>query len=388
MAPPYSRSAARPLPGSIDFGQAIERVSHSFQTLAEGLSAQSVSRTYTARLEEVGLRLTPRWQGPGRSDTDDAVFRTRTIRHGTRELYDGRNAAPAWWILGNTAQALLHPGSGVVEHYEAKPEGVAVTWVFSEPLRGVGSLVVEAELTGVTYAGQSEHGHHFADETGKAKVRVGKAQAVDAQGRHWPLRTYADGTRLEVTVPESLLREAEFPLAIDPVIGPEFGMDDPVWFASRFSQENPAVASDGSDFLVVWQDDRASEYADIVATRVSASGTVLDPEGIEICTAANTQSGPAVSSNGKGYLVVWTDYRNSPVPSSTSGHTEEIYATRVTSEGLVLDAEGIALDPAANSAFDAKVASDGNDTWRSGWKMETSAAPASVLRASSSMPPP
>lgn len=87
-------------------------------------------------------------------------------------------------------------------------------------------------------------------------------------------------------------------------------------------QQSPAVGSDGSSFLIVWSDNRNSAtWYDIYGTRVSSSGQVLDPGGIAISTASFNQSAPDVTWNGADYLVAWTDNRN--------GSSSDIYGARV-----------------------------------------------------------
>ncbi|MCX6842706.1 MAG: T9SS type A sorting domain-containing protein [candidate division WOR-3 bacterium] len=108
---------------------------------------------------------------------------------------------------------------------------------------------------------------------------------------------------------------------------------DPLPFtisAAGKTQGNPAVASNGSDWLVTWSDLR-NDTADIYAARVSQGGVVLDTAGIRICTADGSQTLPAVAYNGADYLVVWQDGRPGYVA---------IYAARVTSAGFVLDPDG------------------------------------------------
>ncbi len=118
------------------------------------------------------------------------------------------------------------------------------------------------------------------------------------------------------------------------------------------SQEAPCVAFDGTDFLVVWQDRRRGNF-DIYGARLSQAGTVLDPAGIAISTADDYQWYPAVAFDGASFLVVWQDYRN--------GSDPDIYGARVSREGAVLDPSGIAASTAAGDQGAPGVAFDGTD---------------------------
>jgi alpha-tubulin suppressor-like RCC1 family protein len=106
-------------------------------------------------------------------------------------------------------------------------------------------------------------------------------------------------------------------------------------------QLNPAVASDGTNFLVVWWDRRNADSTefDIYGARVSAMGEVLDPGGIAICTARDYQLYPAVAFDGQNYLVVWTDARD----NSVQPYSLELYGARVTPGGVVLDPNGFRI---------------------------------------------
>ena len=116
------------------------------------------------------------------------------------------------------------------------------------------------------------------------------------------------------------------------------------------NQEKPAIDFDGTNYLVVWQDSRNGNY-DIYGTRIDTSGTILDPTGIPISIAANSQSIPSIVFGGANYLVVWQDYRNS---------LYEIYGARITPSGNVLDPSGI-LIATAGPNWNPQVSFDGNN---------------------------
>ncbi len=114
----------------------------------------------------------------------------------------------------------------------------------------------------------------------------------------------------------------------------------------------PAVAFNGSEYLIVYQDRRNSLETDIYGTRVTVTGTILDPYGIPISTAPGYQRHPCITSNGTDFLVVWQDER---------AGAADIYGSRVDQNGAVLDPGGIEICNAANSQIFPRVASDGAD---------------------------
>jgi hypothetical protein len=98
---------------------------------------------------------------------------------------------------------------------------------------------------------------------------------------------------------------------------------------------NPVATSDSDNFLVVWGDARNVLDNNIYGARVTPGGTVLDPGGIAISRASGSQQYPAVACGGSNFLVVWQDNR--------SGKDNDIYGARVSSTGALLDSTGIAI---------------------------------------------
>jgi len=98
----------------------------------------------------------------------------------------------------------------------------------------------------------------------------------------------------------------------------------------------PAVGTDGSGFLVTWSEERYDGWSQLFGSRVSHTGLVLDPGGIPITTAAGyTLFDPTVVWDGTRYLVVYNTQKNFG--------DDDVYVTRVASDGRVLDAQGIAV---------------------------------------------
>jgi hypothetical protein len=113
----------------------------------------------------------------------------------------------------------------------------------------------------------------------------------------------------------------------------------------------PAVGFDGVNFLVIWEEDRVGTDWDIIGARVTPQGGVLDPSGIPISTAADDQLMPALAFDGTNYCVVWEDDRDDTLYN--------IYGARLTPQGEVLDAAGIPISTAENDQLTPAVVFDG-----------------------------
>jgi uncharacterized repeat protein (TIGR01451 family) len=105
-------------------------------------------------------------------------------------------------------------------------------------------------------------------------------------------------------------------------------------------QSYPRVTHGGGNWFIVWTDFRSGTHQDIYGARVAQStGTLLDgvTTGLAVSAPTSNQYGPWPASNGTDYFVVWTDDRN----QFTTGI--DVYGARVTSAGVILDATGIQI---------------------------------------------
>ncbi len=121
--------------------------------------------------------------------------------------------------------------------------------------------------------------------------------------------------------------------------------------AAPAEQTNLAVASNGEDYLAVWEDYGLSPDASIAGARIRGSdGAVLDPVGIILTSAPNYQIFPAIASSGGDYLVAWEDYR------ALGGGVTDVMAARVSArDGSLLETE-VPMHAGAESQFIASVA--------------------------------
>ncbi len=334
---PQAKEAQPPdanAPAGIDLQNIIERVSRAIRTSDDGLVANN--QRYSAKFEQDGFTLTVKKPGTPAAEPLAAVrFETRSIQMGAQNIYSGDKAGTTWQVTGNTAQRQIDTSIGLIEHYEAIDEGVEVTWVLNKAPSVKAPLTIKSELSGLTYLGRDDNGLMFGDSVGEPQVRVSDVTVVDADGRRTKLEMDFQDSLLRAEIPEGLLASAAYPLAIDPTIGP--------WSAFPYApntnsfQWNPAVAANGTNFLVVWdQSNLATEGTvggNVHGTRVSPSGLVLDPGGFAIST--NGSWARAASCQG-GFLVVWHHY-------NSGSAMLEVWGARVTGGGSVLDANGFKI---------------------------------------------
>ncbi|MBA7542841.1 hypothetical protein ES705_35165 [subsurface metagenome] len=129
------------------------------------------------------------------------------------------------------------------------------------------------------------------------------------------------------------------------------------------NQGEPQICSDGGGgAIITWYDNRGADR-DIYAQLISSSGSIqVIVDGVEICTASNTQSVPQICSDGGGgAIITWKDYRN--------GLNNDIYAQRVNSNGVVQwTTNGVTICLASSEQLEAQICSDGGGgaiiTWQ------------------------
>jgi len=127
----------------------------------------------------------------------------------------------------------------------------------------------------------------------------------------------------------------------------ELILDAPVVGSSIFSR-SPAVAFDGTNFLVVYGDQHGNDTNTVSAVRVSPAGTIIDSPSVIV--GNGDSASPAVAFGGGRTMVTWADNYN-----------YEVFVRPVGTNGQPL---GTALRVAANDfadEYDPTVAFDGTN---------------------------
>ncbi|MCY1076423.1 hypothetical protein [Archangium lansingense] len=103
--------------------------------------------------------------------------------------------------------------------------------------------------------------------------------------------------------------------------------------ASHISSFGVPVAWSDNRFLVAWSDARFGATK-ILASRVKSDGTVLDPGGFLLSDTPGSQTFVDMVATKQGFFVAWTDSRNG---------TQDIFGTLVKSNGCVPDPDGFPI---------------------------------------------
>lgn len=132
-----------------------------------------------------------------------------------------------------------------------------------------------------------------------------------------------------------------------PFIPISLGLSDP---------DHPCVSFDGINYYVVWEDDRVS-YQDLYGTQVTPDGSVVNPNGTPISTEQYDQIYPAIDGGNSTILIVWEDHRY----GDTNADPPDVFGARINLNGTVVDPEGICISTAAYQEFTPQASFNGNN---------------------------
>ncbi|MES1183594.1 MAG: hypothetical protein ABUL60_07245 [Myxococcales bacterium] len=125
-------------------------------------------------------------------------------------------------------------------------------------------------------------------------------------------------------------------------------------------QSDPAVAHSSSDYLVAWAEPQSggifsARNASIFSARVAANGQLIDSTPLLLGTGPGRRGTPSVASDGTDFAIVWDD---------TANGSDDVFAAAVSSLGAVSPSASIASG--ATSQTNPGVASNGSGyfaTW-------------------------
>lgn len=300
--PPLEREARRRAPagGPADRALALNGAGYRAEFSAHGATL-SLSTTATARAGDTRHRPA---SAPAFASLRYRLARVESGKH----LLLAPSAAP---------EPRVEDGGIVYEHsrdfterYENRGVGIEQTFLLRRRPPLEGDLVLVGELTTSLTASASAGatgatgGIDFAARAGgEAVLRYGAATAIDAAGRSVACANELKDGRLSIRVPEGWLRTAEFPVLVDPLIGPNFQVTS----LSR-NENNPAIAYDSTlnRYAVAFERTFSSFDRDILAQLVAADGTLIGGP-VTVTALASDERVPKISFSptANRYLVVW-----------------------------------------------------------------------------------
>ncbi|QSQ19174.1 tandem-95 repeat protein [Pyxidicoccus parkwayensis] len=123
--------------------------------------------------------------------------------------------------------------------------------------------------------------------------------------------------------------------------------------SSSHTQLSPSVASDGHHHLVVWTEPNAlPQGSDIFGTFLDDAGVEVTPGGFAITQAARNQQAPAVAFDGTHFLVTWTETLSNADDHAIMGRRIPAFGAPVTPEFRIHSLAGAPGTP--RLACDAK----------------------------------
>jgi MYXO-CTERM domain-containing protein len=135
----------------------------------------------------------------------------------------------------------------------------------------------------------------------------------------------------------------------------EDGNPTPSFVVSRELAHSPGwdaiAAGSRSDWLVIWDDLAGPTSESIRGTRVSPTGSILDPQGIKVSSSAYDVVSPLLASDGTNWLAVWGERH--------ADTDWDVYGARVSADGALLDPEPKLIAGGERNQTALKVAFDG-----------------------------
>ena len=272
-APPPDFGPAEPLLSSLPTYEASVRPGGTF--------------VVAPRIAPVGL-----WDPVGRGPNPAFEIGTRSLARGGRALAE---TPSEFRRTGRGLERLLGPAN---ESVTFDAHGVEQAWTFAEEPLGRGDLRIELEIS-AEHVLEDGRGHHFADRASGLGIRYGAATWVDRDGARTPIAVTYEADRLILTVSARLLEASPYPAVLDPYIYPEFQTDDLLLAPFPGHDQDPEVGFGAETFFVAWNRDG------IRAGRITLDGQHLDPSGIVLQAAGGGLRKPDVASDGSNFLVVW-----------------------------------------------------------------------------------
>ena len=206
-----------------------------------------------------------------------------------------------------TTETVRYEHPGISERYRVDPSGFEQSFVLKQRPAGQGDFVIGIAAHGAGLQLPTTVAKHGALEfchDGEATIRYGEAIAFERGGKPVPVATRCNGVdRIELIVPGTFLDQANYPVIIDPAVGPLF-----LPGGSTSSDSVPDVAQHASTghFMFVWQR-QVNVFTELRGRIYRHDGFPLSP--VMVLTSSGQAENPSVCGLN-GFLVAyeWGDH--------------------------------------------------------------------------------
>src|SRR4051812_44908548 len=249
-----------------------------------------------------------------------------------------------WAAEANVATRRVDPGT--TERVTAHDGQLEWDFVLQHAPAGHGDLVVTGQLSGLEGGGARTGSGARLTLVGGRTVSLGDTVIRDARGveLHRSVPTVVDG-RVSLVVPDRVLREAAYPLTVDPIVS------DPVAVPGNDESDYVSIAFNGSSYLVAWQSDVAPTANTRIQTSLISADLSSVGAAVEVSTPGTQNREPDVAWNGNSFLVVWQ--------KTFSSTDHDILGRRVSSDGTVLGTSTITISTPVTEQLSPAVAAAG-----------------------------
>jgi hypothetical protein len=256
------------------------------------------AQSYEARFDARGVTFVPAL-GRGAPREQSLRFEALSVARGSTRI-----ALAAAEPVADGMTAVYARAPGIEERYEVRRDGLLQSFVFAAPLAGDGDLVVRGRLSGAVAgapqrAADGSHAFHGA----AGGVCLGTVTGIDAVGRSTAGDVRIDGEDIELSLPASFVRDAAWPLVLDPLISAAFTVD-----GSTNDDAQPDVAWDASTahYLVVWRRTFSAASSAVRGQRLDGAGALIGGT-VFFGSSGLVTSGPRVAdaNHGSRFAVSW-----------------------------------------------------------------------------------
>jgi hypothetical protein len=218
------------------------------------------------------------------------------------------------------ARVSIERGLGIVEHFDARADGVEHSLVIDGPIGASGDLVVRVAVGG---AG-AELGERLADGSHRfGDVSYGRLFGIDADGDRVDGDVRLVDGGLELVLPAAFVDTADWPIVLDPLVGTGTSITTPTGVGlsglGSTDHESDCVydASTGWHFLV-WRRNTIEEVPGPFGTTQTVSrnrvlyrrlSNIGGPVGTELQISSNESYAPRVASVNRydTFAVTWLE---------------------------------------------------------------------------------